>query len=298
MRAKRCLDDRNRVFLSLFVCLLVLCVSGCNKSESERYLQLLQEQGITDNTQNHLQNCDREFVQVSPNGVFMSRVKSQHDMALYQLEDGKYKKIAEQAYGFFESEGKVYYYDGENNIYCYEAEARKTKKLFSVSMTTVSWIGLYNHHILCAGRSEIYNRALKLYTLDGNCEKTYFDKSGELGQIAQIGRFVVFLQDLKAEVYDLERDKSHYLIWEKGLSDSFMVIDEENLYISAGRYVIEGDYSTSRRDSKRNGTWKIRLSDMEKDKWDLEKISDQSYSKFYCIKNQLFDEKFELIENG
>lgn len=184
MRAKRCLDDRNRVFLSLFVCLLVLCVSGCNKSESERYLQLLQEQGITDNTQNHLQNCDREFVQVSPNGVFMSRVKSQHDMALYQLEDGKYKKIAEQAYGFFESEGKVYYYD------------------------------------------------------------------------------------------------------------------EENLYISAGRYVIEGDYSTSRRDSKWNGTWKIRLSDMEKDKWDLEKISDQSYSKFYCIKNQLFDEKFELIEIG
>ena len=41
--------------------------------------------------------------------------------------------------------------------------------------------------------------------------------------------------------------------------------------------------------------YKISLHDMEKGKWELTKISDHSYSKFYCVENKLYDENFTLI---
>lgn len=288
------MKNRKLVLLLLIACLFISCLSACNKSESENYLQLLQEHGIVDNSKTHWQNGKSGCVQISPNGIFVSEVKDQHDKTLYQLVNGKYKKIAEQAYGFFELEGKVYYYDEENNIYCYDIKSKETIMFLSVSMD-ISWFGLYNNNILFAGRSGIGNKVLKLYNLDGKEIKTYFDKRGKFGQVVRIGRFVVFLEDLEAEVYDLENDKSHYLMWEKGLSDSFMVSSQENLYMSAGRYVIEGDYSTREIYSKWNGLWKISLDDMEKDKWELAKISDRSYSQFYCVENKLYDETFTLI---
>lgn len=291
------MKNRKNELLLLVVCAVTFCLFGCNKSESESYLQLMQEQGITDNSQNHWQNNDSESVQISPNGIFVSGVKDKTDKTLYQIENGTYKKIAEQAYDFFESEGKVYYYNRENKIYCYHIETENTTMVFSVP-TDISWIGLYNKNMLCARRSGIYNKVLELYDLDGKCVKTYFDERGRFGQMVRIGRFVVSLENLKAEVYDLENEKSHYLIWEEGLSDSFMVSDQENLYISVGRYTIEGDYSTSKVDSKWNGLWKISLQDLEKDKWELTKISNHSYSKFYCVENKLFDEKFMLIEES
>ena len=285
-----------KALLLLIVCsMVILCLSGCKKSESESYLQLLQEQGITDNSQSHWQNSKSECVQISPSGVFMSEVKNRTDKVLYQFEDGQYKKVAEQAYAFLEFEGKVYYYDSESNIYCYDIATESTTMFLSAPLD-ISWFGLYNDTILCAGRSGISNRVLKAYTLDGNCEKVFFDKRGQLGQVALIGKFVIFLRDLEAEVYDLEDEKSHYLIWEDGLSDSYMVSDQENLYISVGRYKIKGDYSTSEVYSKWNGLWEISLQDMERDKWDLTKISDQSYSKFYCVEKKLFDENFVLIK--
>lgn len=289
---------RERVRLLLIVCMFILCLSGCNKSESENYLQLLQEQGITDNSYNHWQNSKSECVQISSSGIFMNEVDGKHDKELYQLENGEYKKIAEQAYAFFEFEGKVYYYDGENNVYCYDIATESTRMFLPVSMK-ISWFGLYNNKILCAGRRGILDMVLELYTLDGECVKTYFTerkRRDSFGQVVRIGRFVVFLEDLEAEVYDLENDKSHYLIWEDGLSDSYMVSDQENLYISVGRYRIEGDYSTSEVYSKWNGLWKISLYDMEKDNWELTKISDQSYSKFYCVENKLFNENYTLIK--
>lgn len=292
------MSKRERVFLLLTVCIFTLCLSGCDGSESEGYLQLLQEQGITDNSQNHWQNSKSECVQISSNGIFMNELDGKHDKALYELENGEYKKIAEQAYAFFEFEGKVYYYDGKNNIYCYDIETQSTAMFLSVSMS-ISWFGLYDNNILCAGISGTLDKVLKLYTLDGECIKTYFTerkRRGSFGQVVRIGRFVVFLENLEAEVYDLENDKSHYLIWEDGLSNSYMVSDQENLYMSAGRYVIEGDYSISEVDSKWNGLWKISLQDMQKNKWDLTKISDQSYSKFYCVENKLFDEDFTSIK--
>lgn len=285
-----------KVLCLFIICIFSLYLFGCNENESKSYLQLLQEQGITDNSQNHWQNGKSECVQISPNGIFMSEVKNQHDKALYQLENGEYKKIVEEAYGFFEFEGRVYYYNSENNIYCYSIETENTWMLFPVPKDSISWIGLYNNNILCA--SGIFDKVLELYALDGERIKTYFTgrRRGDSGQVVRIGRFVVFLENLEAEVYDLENDKSHYLIWEDGLSDSYMVSDQENLYISVGRYTIEGDYGTSEVDSKWNGLWKISLQDMEKDKWELTKISDQSYSKFYCIENKLFDEEFTLIK--
>ena len=117
-----------------------------------------------------------------------------------------------------------------------------------------------------------------------------------MGRIVQIGRFLVSLEDIRIEVYDLENETSHYLICEDGLSDSYMVSAQDNLYISVGRYVIEGNYNTKKADSRWNGLWKISLKDMEMDKWKLTKISTHSYSKFYCVGNRLFDEKFALIE--
>ena len=158
------------------------------------------------------------------------------------------------------------------------------------------WIGLYNKNIVCARRKGIFNNALELYTLDGKKMRTYSPKSRELGRIVQIGRFLVSLEDIRIEVYDLENETSHYLICEDGLSDSYMVSAQDNLYISVGRYVIEGNYNTKKADSRWNGLWKISLKDMEMDKWKLTKISTHSYSKFYCVGNRLFDEKFALIE--
>lgn len=277
------------------VCIFTLCLFGCNKSESKSYLQFLQEQGITDNSQYHWQNCEFNSVQISPNGIIISEVEDKYDKTLYQIKNGKYKKIAEQAYDFFEFGGRVYYYNNENRLYCYNIKTENTTKVFSVS-TDISWISLYNENILCARKSGIYNKILELYSLDGKRIKTYYEKRGEFGQMVQIGRFVISLENIKAEVFDLENGESHYLIYEDGLSDSFMVSDQENLYISVGRYVIEGDYNTSKVDSKWNGLWKISLNDMEMDKWEMTKVSTHSYSKFYCVENKLFDEKFTLIK--
>lgn len=276
-------------------CLFTLYLFACNKSESESYLQLLQEQGITDNSQHHWQNSEVESVQISPNGIFVSEVEDKYDKTLYQIENGKYKKIAEQAYGFLEFEGRVYYYNSENKLYCYDIETENTTVIFSV-LTDILWISLYDKNILCARRNGIYNKVLELYDFDGKRIKTYFEKRGEFGQMVQIGRFVVFLENLKAEVYDLENRKSHYLICEDGLSDSFMISDQGNLYISVSRYVIDGNYNTSKVDSTWNGLWKISLNDMRMDKWKLTKLSVDSYSKFYCVENKLYDEKFTLIK--
>lgn len=284
-----------KALLLLIVSIFTLCLFGCSKRESESYLHFLQEQGVTDNSQDQWQDSKSSRVQISPHGIFMSEVKNQHDKTLYQLENGEYRKIAEEAYGFFEFGGKVYFYNGDNNVYCYDIGTEHTTMVFSVSMD-ISWISLYDNNILCAGRSGIFNKVLELYTLDGKWLKTYFDKRGRFGQIVLIGRFVVFLENLKAEVYDLENEKSRYLIWEDGLSDSFMVSNQNNLYISIGRYTIEGDYNTSEVDSKWNGLWKISLSDMEKGNWELTKISDHSYSKFYCVENKLYDEEFLSIK--
>lgn len=289
------MKNRKKALLLFIICIFTLCLFGCNKSESKSYLQLLQEQGITDNSQYHWQNCQFDSVQISPNGIIISEVEDKYDKTLYQIENGKYKKIAEQAYDFFEFEGRVYYYNNENRLYCYNIKTENTTKVFSVS-TDISWISLYNENILCARKSGIYNRILELYSLDGKRIKAYYEKRGKFGQMVQIGRFVISLENLKAEVFDLENGKSHYLIYEDGLSDSFMTSDQENLYISVGRYVIEGDYNTSKVDSKWNGLWKISLNDMEMDKWELTKVSTHSYSKFYCVENKLFDEKFTLIK--
>lgn len=289
------MKNRKRVFFLFLVCIFILCLVGCNKSESVSYLQFLQKQGIRDNSQHHWQNSEIESVQISSHGTFINEVKDKYDKTLYQIENGKYKKIAEQAYQFFEFEGRVYYYNNDNKLYCYDIKTENTTVVFSVT-THILWIGLYNRNILCARKSGIFNNAVELYTLNGKKVKTYFSKGGELGQTVQIGRFLVFLENLKMEVYDLENEESHYLFHEDGLSDSYMISAQENLYISADRYVIEGDYSTRKADSRWNGLWKISLKDMKMDKWELTKISAHPYSKFYCIENRLFDEKFALIE--
>lgn len=290
------LSDLRKEYIFLFlVCVFALCLFGCSKSESKSYLELLQEQGITDNSQHHWQNGGSESVQISPNGILISEVEDKYDKTLYQIENGKYKKIAGQAYDFFEFEGRVYYYNDENKLYCYNIKTEDTAVVFS-SSTDILWIGLYNKNILCARKDGVYSEVLELYALDGKRIKTYFEKQQNFGQIVRIDRFVVFLEDLKAQVYDLESGESHDLICEEGLSDSFMVSDQENLYISAGRYVIEGDYNTSKVASKWNGLWKISLSDMKMDKWGLTKVSDHSYSKFYCVENKLYDEKFTLLK--
>ncbi len=289
------MKNRKKVLLLFLVCMFALCLSGCNKSESERYLQFLQRQGLRDNSQHYWQNSGLESVQISTRGTFISEVKDKYDKTLYQIEDGKYKKIAEQAYQFFEFEGKVYYYNSDNKIYCYDIKTENTAVVFSVG-TNILWIGLYNKNIVCARRKGIFNNALEFYTLDGKKMRTYSPKSRELGRIVQIGRFLVFLEDIRIKVYDLENETSHYLICEDGLSDSYMVSAQDNLYISIGRYVIEGNYNTKKADSRWNGLWKISLKDMEMDKWKLTKISTHPYSKFYCVGNRLFDEKFVLIE--
>ena len=290
------MKNRKKAFLLFIFCIFTLCMAGCNKSESEGYLQLLQEQGITNNSQNHWQNSMSESVQISPKGIFVSEVEDEYDKALYHIENWKYKKIAEQAYGFFEYVGRVYYFNGENKLYCYDVETENTTVLFSV-LTDITWISLYNKNILCARESGTFNEVFELYSLDGKRIKTCFEKKGGFGRIVLLGRFVVFLKDIEAEVYDLETGKRqrHYLIYEDGLSDSYMVSDQENLYISVDKYMIKGIGSTSKVDSKWNGLWKISLNDMEKDKWKLTKISDHSYSKFYCVENKLYDEKFTSI---
>ena len=85
------MKNRKKVLLLFPVCMFVLCLSGCNKSESERYLQFLQRQGIRDNSQQYWQNSGLESVQISTHGTFISEVKDKYDKTLYQIEDGEYK---------------------------------------------------------------------------------------------------------------------------------------------------------------------------------------------------------------
>lgn len=287
--------NKKKVIYMFLVFIFLSCLSACKGSESEKYLQCLQKFGVKDNSQYHWQNSWSDKVQISPNGIFISENEDKYDKILYKIDNGEYKKIAEQVYDFFEFEGRVYFYNSENKIYCYNIETGNTNVLLS-SSTDILWISLYKNSILCARRSGIYNNVLELYDLEGKRIKIYFEKRGEFGQIVRIGRFVVFLENIRAEVYDLEEARDRYLFNEDGLSDSFMVSDGGYLYVSVERYVIKGNYNTSKADSQWNGLWKISISDMEKDKWNLTKISDLSYSKFYCIKNKLFDEKFNLIE--
>lgn len=282
---------RKTVVTLSVVCIFILCLSGCSKSESESYLEFLQEQGVTDNSQNHWQNTQNDSVQISSRGTFLRRIS---DKALYQIENEGHKKIADEAYDFFEFRGKVYYYN-KNNLYCYDTETEKTTVLIAVP-ADILWIGLYDENILCARWNETYNIVLERYALDGKRMKKYFEWRGTLGRMTHIGKYVVFLKDLRVVAYDLENGEKHYLIDDEGLSDSFMVAGQENLYISLGRYTIDGNYNNISIDSRWNGLWKISLDDMERDKWNLTKISDRSYSKFYCVENRLYDEEFKPVD--
>ena len=49
------MKNRKKVFFLFLVYIFILCLIGCNKSESESYLQFLQKQGIRDNSQHHWQ---------------------------------------------------------------------------------------------------------------------------------------------------------------------------------------------------------------------------------------------------
>ncbi len=288
---------KNKKYISHMIitcCIVLLFVTGC-KSESDSYLQFMQRQGVTDNSQSHWQNSNFESVQISSNVAFVCGVKDEYDKTLYQLKNGSYKKISDEAYDFFEFDGKVYYFNSEYKVCCYDMGTESTTVIFSAPMG-IQWISLYNGKILCARLNEKFNYVLELYDLNGICKKTYFERKGIITRAAWIGNFVVILEDLTAEVYDLENLKSHYLIKEDGLSDSYMVSDKENLYLSFGRYMIEGNYDTTKSDSQWNGLWKISLSDMEKDEWKMTKISDKSYNKFYCVDGKLYDAKFNLIK--